>query len=268
MAKKTKEQRFEERETLRKERIINSELDNLRFDIKHGKIPTDPTYIHNVGDMVIFGAHQNTQILEVYENNLIYKIKSYGTRKEYGIPKPYEQFNIISWVDVRKKTKQTTKSFKSTGDIIINFSNSSLDSLLHKIYSSGVDFNPEYQRGLVWELEDKVALIDSIFNNIEIGKFAFIQRDFKHDIFYEILDGKQRLTAIREFYENRFTYKGLTFDELQNKDKHHFTGFPVVMGYTKEPKDRKAIYRYFIKLNTSGKPMDDKHLNKIKELAK
>ena len=34
---------------------------------------------------------------------------------------------------------------------------------------------PDYQRGYVWEQEDKELLLDSIFKNIDIGKFVFIR---------------------------------------------------------------------------------------------
>jgi uncharacterized protein with ParB-like and HNH nuclease domain len=68
--------------------------------------------------------------------------------------------------------------------------------------------NPDYQRDLVWSLEDKVNLIDSIYNDIEIGRFAFIKTDysknnfdFDKDFYWEILDGKQRISAIIDFFE-------------------------------------------------------------------
>ena len=54
--------------------------------------------------------------------------------------------------------------------------------------------NPDYQRGLVWDEENKTLLLNSIFNNIEIGKFSFIKLnyilptfDWDKGIFYEIL---------------------------------------------------------------------------------
>ena len=67
-------------------------------------------------------------------------------------------------------------------------------------------------RGNVWDIEDKVKLIDSIFNNIDVGKFAFIKVPYKDNSpSYECLDGKQRVTALIEFYEGRFEYKGLKY---------------------------------------------------------
>jgi uncharacterized protein with ParB-like and HNH nuclease domain len=73
----------------------------------------------------------------------------------------------------------------------------------------------------VWELEDKVALIDSIFNNVDIGKFAFIHLNYGEKYTYEILDGKQRMRAILDYYENRFQYKGKYFNELSCREQNH-----------------------------------------------
>ena len=262
MAKK-KEKETEEQI---RDRVLSGELFDLQKRVHWGVIPSNPAWVHAVDDKVRFGAHPNTVVLEVYDD-LLYKIRSYGTKDVYGKPTYYEQYNMVSWIEIRKIIPHKHTDFAVKNDMEIRFHNTSLDSLLHRIYHSGVNFDPEYQRDLVWDLADKVSLIDSIFNNIEIGKFAFIKRDYSYDIFYEILDGKQRLTALREFYEDRFEYKGCTYSEMSPDDRHHFRNTGVTIGDIAEPKDRKDIYRYFVKLNTAGKPIDQSHLDKIKKLA-
>ena len=124
-------------------------------------------------------------------------------------------------------------------------------------------------------MEDKISLLDSIFNNIEIGKFSFIalnfhkeEFNFNGDYFFEILDGKQRLTTLREFYEDRLVYRGRTYSQLNVIDRNHFDNYPISFGEVEEPKDRKDIYRYFLKLNTGGKPMSQKQIEKVKNLIK
>jgi uncharacterized protein with ParB-like and HNH nuclease domain len=120
----------------------------------------------------------------------------------------------------------------------------------------------------VWQLADKVALIDSIFNNIEIGKFVFVQKhESTQGKYYEVIDGKQRLTAICEFYEDRFKYKGKYFSELSNKDRWKFLNHNISYGYLENP-TKEAIYSTFIKMNTCGRPMDTKHIDKVKKLLK
>ena len=133
---------------------------------------------------------------------------------------------------------------------------------------AGMDFDVEYQREHVWEIEDKVALIDSIYNNIDIGKFVFIQLHESTDgKYYQVLDGKQRLTALCEFYEDRFPYKGVYYSQMCHRDKHTFRNHNITYGFLENP-SKRAIYESFVKLNTCGKPMDHKHIDKVKELIK
>jgi hypothetical protein len=82
----------------------------------------------------------------------------------------------------------------------LHYSQRSLDGLVHMFYSFGINMDPDYQRGLVWTLEDKQALIESIFDDVDIGKFVFAQRPFEANApGYEIIDGKQRLSALIDF---------------------------------------------------------------------
>ena len=251
--------------------LAATELKECREKIAQGRIPSDPMWTFKIGESVRYGAHTGTKVVEVLDNGLIYKtlIENYRG-KELNTVVHYDRYNYHTWVQLRKATSgrsETELRPDRNEELDIRFYNSDIESLISKIYHSGVDFEPEYQRDFVWSKEQKVALIDSIFRNIEIGKFSFIKKDYSNDLFYEILDGKQRLTALREFYENRFTYKDKTFDELGFRDQIWFKNFNISWGETEEPEDRKRIYAYFCKLNTAGQPMDPEHLEKIKKMA-
>ena len=151
----------------------------------------------------------------------------------------------------------------------IDFVNSTIESLIHKYYAFGINMNPDYQRDYVWELSDKQLLIDSIFNNIDIGKFAFIHLDYntwnKTGYAYEILDGKQRLKTIIDFYENRFPYKGVYYNDLSGMDKRIFKNHSIVQGEVSET-ERKDVLKYFLMLNRTGKVMDQKHLDNVEKM--
>ena len=142
-------------------------------------------------------------------------------------------------------------------------------TLLDRIYHFGIDFEPNYQRNFVWSAEDKEKLIYSIFHGVEIGKFVCVKRDFKENpnIRYEILDGKQRLKAIQEYYENKFAYKGYYFNDLCARDKDYFENYPIVTADLKGLTQAEK-YRLFIMLNTSGHVMSNNDIEKVKELYK
>lgn len=137
----------------------------------------------------------------------------------------------------------------------------SLDSILHKLDLSpkypkrdepyninGINvgecnFNPfvmingvkqYYQRPLVWSLEDKQNLIESIYHGIGCGTILIKINDWddleklaKSDetelYFNDVVDGKQRLNAIAEFVNNKFSDKnGNYYQEFSERAKHLF----------------------------------------------
>jgi hypothetical protein len=158
-------------------------------------------------------------------------------------------------------------SFTQPEKFFIRYSNTDLRELIGKVLEeyAGVDMEPEYQRDYVWEDKDKEALIDSIFNNVSIGHFVFCKNEFKtNSKAYEILDGKQRLSTLVAFFEDRFQYKGYYFSELSRRDKNHFEGFGVTFGTLEYP-TLEQKYLAFISLNTSGKVMDKEHLANIQK---
>lgn len=262
MAKKTKNTLTPEQH---KEMLLTSALKDVREKIAFGILPQNPTRHFAVDERVLFGAHRECYVREIHDEGLFYKIECIGVQRERNTP-PTNEFQYVEWFELIKYDGVRNSNFHQEERYRIRQYNGSIDSMLHQIYHPGVDFDVEYQREHVWSLDDKVALIDSIFNNIDIGKFVFVQRDFSVvDKLYEVLDGKQRLTAIKEFYEDRFRYKGLLFSELSFVDRHAFENHSIVYGYLENP-DKRGIFETFIKLNTTGRPMENKDIEKVKKL--
>jgi len=73
--------------------------------------------------------------------------------------------------------------------------------------------NRKYQRKLVWTVDEKEFLIDSIVNDLPIPLILLAQTE---DGKLEIIDGLQRLNAIMSFIENRFSKEGQYFDISQS----------------------------------------------------
>lgn len=74
---------------------------------------------------------------------------------------------------------------------------------------SQIDMNPPYQRhGRLWSESDKAYLIDSIINSFDVPKlymadFTWGDSPLNHSkLPYAIIDGKQRLEAIFDFFDN------------------------------------------------------------------
>lgn len=256
MARKKKELTFEEKQ----QEKINRTLKGLKEDYLY--IP-EPTYKYNIGDRVNIGNLTDCVIDQIIDDGKFYVVDYTKIDNNYGNPIATTHCkDVWMWTSVRAFNYDKTL-FAKKDDIRIDYSNRTINSLLVHAYHFGFDLEPIYQRGLVWDLEDKIALIDSIFNNIDIGKFTFIKNGIMEKD--EVLDGKQRLSTLLEFYEDRFEYKGYKFSDLSFRDQNHITNYSISWGETSGLTDEQKL-RYFIKLNTTGKPMDKKHLEKVKSM--
>ncbi|WP_416564028.1 GmrSD restriction endonuclease domain-containing protein [Nocardia testacea] len=87
---------------------------------------------------------------------------------------------------------------------------------LQKLYSQFVQgrylVNRRYQRKLVWSVEEKEKLIDSVLNQLPIPLILLAETVHEGKPRLEVIDGLQRLNAIFSFFENEFSYKGQYFD--------------------------------------------------------
>ena len=84
----------------------------------------------------------------------------------------------------------------------------------YRNYSEGKFLvNRKYQRKLVWTVDEKEYLIDSIVKDLPIPLILLAQTE---DGKLEIIDGLQRLNAIVSFIENRFSINSKYFDITQS----------------------------------------------------
>lgn len=226
----------------------------------------EPTYFFEVGDEVRLGMLKNCKVIEVLYGGKVYVLDCIATENNYGKPYEYKTCRVEPWHSIRPLGKGNT-SFATNRDVRLNYNNSSIESLIHRYYSFGVDMNPDYQRGFVWDDADRESLLETIFCNGKIGEFVFVDKPFvSFDTpSSEILDGKQRLSTLIAFYENRFSYKGVYYNDLSGNDKQAFLNYPVSVGECRET-DKKQILKIFIMLNKGGRPMSDEHLEKVEKM--
>ena len=229
---------------------------------------TPPTYTFAVGDKVSVGALRDPVVAEVLADGKGYVIDFTSVDNNYGKPivTPHCK-RFFAWTDIRPLNQNTKSFIKASDNMRLSYCQRQLSGLINMIYNFGVDFEPPYQRGFVWTNEDKVRLIDSIFHGVDIGKFVFIHTDsYSYGSYgYEILDGKQRLKTLQEFYENRFAYNGCYYNDLSQRDKNFFENYNISYAEVKNMTNADK-YRLFVFLNTSGHVMEQKHLEYVKQL--
>ena len=133
-----------------------------------------------------------------------------------------------------------------------------------------IDLNPFYQRDLVWTKKQKLAYIMAIFEKGIETKPTFIVNVVK-DPRLEVLDGKQRLSTLLDFVEDKIKLEnGKVFSELNEEDKktilfHQIRYTRIIkQGYNNDLTDKEKI-ELFLEINELGTKMSDKHIENIKE---
>ena len=127
-----------------------------------------------------------------------------------------------------------------------------------------MEVRPFYQRRSRWDVKRQSKLIESFIINIPVPPVFLYEKAYNS---YEVMDGQQRITAIQDFYSNKFALKGLDlwpelngmrYSELPNKirsglDRRSISS--IVLLKESAPNEEDAIFLrqlVFERLNTGG----------------
>ena len=99
----------------------------------------------------------------------------------------------------------------------------SIETILQWHKREKINLNPEYQRGIVWSRKKKQKFIDTILLQFPFPNVTFLQnqQNKRINFEYECVDGKQRLTSIIEFANDKFTVT-IKEEALQNLAEYYY----------------------------------------------
>ncbi|WP_288351448.1 DUF262 domain-containing protein [uncultured Alistipes sp.] len=81
----------------------------------------------------------------------------------------------------------------------------SIQEIYQKIKNKRLKLSPDYQRNEIWQVDKKTAFVESLYMGIIVPPIYVVEipgNDPLDDSTYEVVDGKQRLTAIEKFLTN------------------------------------------------------------------
>ncbi|AMV17859.1 DUF262 domain-containing protein [Planctomyces sp. SH-PL14] len=127
-----------------------------------------------------------------------------------------------------------------------------------------MELRPFYQRRPRWEAKRQSKLIESFIMNVPVPPLFVYESDLAK---YEVMDGQQRITAIKEFYSNKLRLEGLEqwpelngrrYDDLPSEIKkgidRRSISYIVLLKESATTSDEEALLRQqvFERLNTGG----------------
>lgn len=147
------------------------------------------------------------------------------------------------------------------------------------------NFNPTYQRESdVWNNNKKSFLLDSILKNFPMPPI-FLHEHINDDdgkTVFDVIDGKQRLSAIISFIKNEIPLpddfgedgygdpilNGLYFKDLDKEGlkewKKAFWKYEISIEYIDSEQDNDIVNNIFDRLNRNGEPLNAQELRKAK----
>lgn len=127
--------------------------------------------------------------VKLYDNE---KVKLFQQNESDSSPQSHEEIN--------------EKYKKGEVRIITEQARYPLNTIVNMVNSDDYILNPEFQRRHRWDVTRKSRLIESFIMNVPIPPIFLYEREYS---LYEVMDGLQRLTAISQFYEDKFYLQDL-----------------------------------------------------------
>lgn len=136
--------------------------------------------------------------------------------------------------------------------------------------TAAIDLDPDFQRRERWSPEKQSGLIESFLLNVPVPPIYLAEDEYGQ---YSVVDGKQRLTAIRAFMREqlqlrlleKFTeLEGKSFDDLPEPLQNALNIRPYVRVVTLLKQSDPALkFEVFTRLNRGGEPMLAQELRKV-----
>jgi hypothetical protein len=183
---------------------------------------------------------------------------SHLEKEMWAIP-PKERKTHLSLAEINDKYEKGEHRIVTETNIekLPNF----VDALSRPDY---MEVRPFYQRRTRWDEVRQSKLIESFIINIPVPPIFLYEKAYNS---YEVMDGQQRITAIDDFYKNKFALKGLDlwpelngkkYSDLPNKiraglDRRSISS--IILLKESAPNDEDAIFLrqlVFERLNTGG----------------
>ncbi len=168
--------------------------------------------------------------------------------------------NNVSYAEQRKIDEEIYKKSEVFRYQIFDYTLRDLTSKLEKRRL----FVPDYQRRFVWREDKQCCFIESLFMGLPIPSI-FLGRSQRNGS-YEIIDGVQRLSSIKNFVEGRLKLEGLkkivslndrTFDQLSDETRENFLDKSLRTIVLFNKLKEEPIKELFKRVNTTSEKLSE-----------
>lgn len=128
-----------------------------------------------------------------------------------------------------------------------------------------LDLDPEFQRGHVWTDAQRTAFVEFVLRGgVGSSQIRFNHPGWNSDYkgTMQLVDGKQRLTAVLKFLDNEVPAFGCLY-----KDFTGYLSHDVCLHFlVNDLKTEKEVLTWYLEINAGGTPHTDDELNKVRRM--
>lgn len=126
--------------------------------------------------------------------------------------------------------------------------------------------DPDFQRVHVWTETQQIALVEYLLRDGYAAREIYFNcstwmTEFNTPI--ELVDGKQRLQAVRRFLNNEIPAFGYTYDRY---DDVSFRNRSCLRFYVNNLQSRAEVLTWYLDLNTGGTPHTSEEIEKVRRM--
>lgn len=162
------------------------------------------------------------------------------------------------------------KFIRAQESLVVQQSDFSLKAVTEMVENGAINITPHYQRRDRWHVSKQSSLIESFILNVPVPPVYLSEDDYGT---YSVIDGKQRITSIKEFLNNNFHLKGLVnfpelngylFSELPQQIRNALSVRPYLRVVTLlRQSDPNLKFEVFLRLNTGGEHLKPQEIRNV-----
>lgn len=141
-----------------------------------------------------------------------------------------------------------------------------------EIEISGLQLNPEFQRGHVWTEEQQIAWLEYHLKGGKSGNTIYLNNPFWHSVRvpkeneykdYVCVDGLQRLTAAKRFINNEIKVFNSYYKDYEDsmRSLSHMMTLNV-----NDLKSEKEVLQWYVDMNSGGTPHTNEEIERVRKM--
>lgn len=145
----------------------------------------------------------------------------------------------------------------------------SVDKTLEDYAKDGLDMDPDFQRAHVWTEQQQASYIEYMLRGGEVGRRIIFNNEAGVDDPWWgkmiLIDGKQRLEAVRKFLNDEIRTFGHLFSEFEGRMRIFQNDFVFCVCNLRT---RADILQLYLNINAGGTPHTQEELDRVRELLR